>query len=560
MLDEMEDIWSALRAVLPDDTDRARRLFELAAEGAQRGVALDDDGRQEMRDLADELNVSMTAAAGDADRILKSLSPEAAMRLSAQASTHASEAELMILMEHAGLDRFVWTVAAGGGGQENTDALVAEYLHASARWCAYNFIFSTTSAVDDELPMIIGVSADLEMVRRQMSTEVRFAWISRLIAKTIAEIVESDRDRYGGLSQVLTPCAVDELFDYLCGYPFVTNHYTLMAGSVALPDGPRALMREMSIDAGSLSNATFVDLVLGIHGEIAPYVSFDGNPFPVAIRQATLSPEHCLFELVRRSVPEEKDRSDLFEAVVSACLHETLPAVFTELAPPIQASIPNSDDPGEIDFALFSPDGPLIVGEAKAYLVTRRPDSVINSFGNQLNKASDQLRKRIDAIRSGATISASSGAPTSASGMRVIGIGVPMHSYATAIWNRESLQIIGALQKDIAIIPLHQLLLMASLMTDASDWCAYLDARFAMIDAGLQIFDEADLLVGYLGGTFGPVDDIPQRFGAKEKEVRFLPTFSADPQDAILVRPPRSTPLWRVMFWRICEKGTYGQD
>jgi hypothetical protein len=191
-----EQIWIALAAIVPDETRRAQRLNEQAMTGARNGTASTKAETAERLALWNELDSSTRHAAEAADTFLRKLSPTAAITLADRAGALVDATELAILTEHAGLDRFMWVVAAGGGGNVVTEELLSGYLHASARWCALSFITSLLSRVDDEIPISISANPEFEKIRRHMSTEIRFAWISRLISKTTAEVAASDPESF----------------------------------------------------------------------------------------------------------------------------------------------------------------------------------------------------------------------------------------------------------------------------------------------------------------------------------------------------------------------------
>jgi hypothetical protein len=326
----------------------------------------------------------------------------------------------------------------------------------------------------------------------------------------------------------------------------------MLAGVQGVSEALQDLMRAMGVAAGGLSKTTFSDLVLGPHAETRPFVTFENIPLPIAIREAVFSAEHPLFELARRVLPHAGARGELFELVISACLAKVLPSTFKPLTPPINVPI-SSTNAGEIDFALSSPDGLLLIGEAKAYVVNNSPDAGINAFGDQLKTASSQLRRRLDALNAGRVLTDQTGAFGATSECARYGIGVPMHSYASAIWSKAPLSEVDAMHGDIAIIPFHQLLLMASLMADSKELQTYLEIRWAAIDSGLQILDEADLLLGFVGGIFESGAQVSDRCRPQTGRVLMLETASMNPTASILIQQPRSPQLWKTVFLTACQ-------
>jgi hypothetical protein len=239
--------------------------------------------------------------------------------------------------------------------------------------------------------------------------------------------------------------------------------------------------------------------------------------------------------------------------VIAACLKRVVSPDVDLIDPPLAVQIPDSSNPGEVDFAAALGVKALLVGEAKAYFVARRHGTVINSFHDQVGKAAGQLRLRLDALIGGRPLT-SAGQHAGPVGVdrRPLGIAVPLHSYATAVWNGEALNEAGALHDDISVIPIHQLILVAQCMKDADDWARYLNLRNRAIQRGWQIQDEADMLVAYIGGATelqSSLDSPPELNTAV-----ILQSFYISLMPGLSLAAPSDRMLWRSLFARVCQR------
>lgn len=80
----------------------------------------------------------------------------------------------------------------------------------------------------------------------------------------------------------------------------------------------------------------------------------------------------------------------------------------------------------------------------------------------------------------------------------VFGIVVPLHSYAGAVWNYDCLPESGTDDQDLAVIPLHQLLLATRAMEIGSSLGTYIRFRQKLFDFRCDMYDELDIVATFI--------------------------------------------------------------
>lgn len=451
----------------------------------------DDDERDQIRQ---ELESFAASSATAADEALRAISPEAVLdtRNLRRALRANSRTQVLSI---PGANRFIWIAGAAACGSQTGKRELIGYFESVGQWLAGHFCAKYVPAVQADLSPHVSLNDSFEQLRRIFPTTIQFRWVSQLILQQVADEIASDPQSYESIADITRPI-VNEVFADLIARGQDNTKST--RDTVPLTDAAEAFIRSISCPSGSLSNTPFSALAVTTDIEKFPYVSFESGCRPLAIREAQTGLEQAVFELARRRLPTEKARGDLFERVAARCIDQVCPEEFTERQPPLRVPIPGSKDPGEVDVAFTAEDGTLLLGECKAYFVNPRTSSVINAFAGDMRKAAGQLAKRAVAIKDGSTLLWGHGRSLPGRPSRVLSIGIPLHSYATAVWNNAALKEAEAVRQDLGIFPLHQLLIVMQSMRNAGDLAAYIDVRFRLQRSGTNIADECDMLILHL--------------------------------------------------------------
>jgi hypothetical protein len=539
------NVRAAIERVLPDF---APRPLSYAHDAVQYALAHHGGQSLELEARRTALQVECQSCAeqfrATLEDCLQKMNPRVA--LDPELVNKAAGGPQKLMLAETGLNRFMWVIGTGAKGQDSGLPIIRTFTRAAASWVAARHCLSFVMPRDDTLPMNIASNARLEEMRRHLPAEMRFLWISELILESTAEVIAEDESRFGSLCE-LTPTAIQglfELFRSLASNPRVND---LVRGMQEAPAGVQDLARALSAPASSLSGLAAEALVASTEIERFPFVDFVDAVVPLGFREAAFHTEQALFEMVRRRLPNEKARGDLFEAVITRCMRGVAPPPLRPLQPPLAIAQPQANDPGEVDFALYG-DQLLLVGEAKAYFVTRTTDSVINAFGDQMGKAVKQLDRRIRAFKAGSPLITGDGPIPTAQVRRIAGIAVPLHSYATAVWNAESLEEVEAKRPDLLIMPLHQLILAMQTMLDTKDLRKYLLLRWHYIRSNYQLMDEADLLRVHIAAPAEYRDWVLSEEPV-EGYNRVLQPYGTTVEFALGTKRPTNRSAWRQLLF-----------
>ncbi|MGY1745285.1 hypothetical protein [Blastococcus sp. SYSU D00695] len=536
-----------------DTTAQVRCLLEPDAAAVFPGLAHTRKRAAATARLHHDLVAALHDTARRATAVLTRIDPRAALDqdlVSASAQGAAGD-----LLGTYGLHRYIWPIAAAGGGHGESRKALAEYLTAAGRWVALQQVAAMTLPRDDEVAPSIALNPHFEAVRRVASTDVRFAWVSQLLLECTAEAIASAPAAYPALTWLTTP-VVDEYFAHLR----LADHRRGRGGwrQASVPsEGLRRLLSGMSLPAGSLAGRDFPALMLGGTREVFPLVAYERGVFPASSRDATLAVERPFFELVRR-LQGDRARGDLYEEVVARSLRAVAagPLSVPELPLAIGpvAGDRNVSDAGQTDVALVhGPDpGLVVVGEAKSHLVSTHAATVINAFTQEVGRAVDQLDLRLGRLAGGSTLVTGTGSFTPPTGASLHGIAVPLHAYASAVLDGAALDQVRGRRHDIAVIPLHQLVLVAQTVRDAGDLERYLVVRANAIRMGVIVWDEIDLLVNHLQGW----DPLTIETGLDLADRRTRPALtgrSVDPALAVNQDRPTDREEWRALLLDACR-------
>lgn len=439
----------------------------------------------------------------------------------------------------SGANRFSWTLAVGASGEDRSLSSLRSYITSCAQWMAAHELAAVMTDRDADLAMGIRLNPPREETRRMSPVFIHFRWASELICRSFAEEVASNPRKYAGLEAV-TVRAVSDLFFWVEEY--ISTQERVMGGrsTERLPTPSpraRALLEGLAAAAGSLKNQPIHALVSSLDMEFYPFVKFGDSIFPVAYREASYILELALFNLARRRLRHEKDRSDLYEEVVKRALRKVLPPDIELPFGDVFCPVTGTSDRGETDFIMRSSTS-TFVGECKAMTAVLTPDGVINTFKDHVGKAAKQLAARMSVVEGG-NPPIVGGSPWRAPTNKVFGIAVPLHAYGGAVWNHECLPEVEADHPRLAVVPVHQLLLAVRALTSGDDMGAYIEFRRQLLAAHVEICDELDIVASYIGGGY-----VPHNAG------QVLPSFSVDVRGSIVREVPSSPQAWRRQLKR----------
>jgi hypothetical protein len=406
-------------------------------------------------------------------------------------------AEVLPFVRLAGLNRFAWVVGVGASGTGRGGAAVAGFLRSAAAYVAANYCISLVDEGVDGVPHNVRSNPHFEQIRRIFSSEIRFAWISHLIIRCALEEAAQSPEDYSSLGW-LDPIAADHFFDWIRVAVVEGDSTAGQEAWRALPYSALGLASALSSEAGSRANEAFETLIFSTDMERRPLLMLKAGDPPLVLREGVASLEVAFMELLREELKEEKKRSDLYEAVLLRAAKQVAPPGLIVCDPPMEVATAGSPNRGEVDFAFSAPQNMLLIGEAKALFVVKDAGTVINAFADQVGKAVSQLSLRLQRLADGSALSTASGSIRVDSSTSLHGIAAPLHSYASAVWNRDSLSEVAADRADISVIPAHHLVMLLQTVSDIGDLRQYLQFRASLILANTQIWDEADLLVSYL--------------------------------------------------------------
>ncbi|HEX8081015.1 MAG TPA: hypothetical protein VF557_12455 [Jatrophihabitans sp.] len=436
-----------------------------------------------------------------------------------------------------GSNRFLWTLGARATGEDTSLRAVKSFFESAIKWLAGIQAMSLFVSPDPGLASGIAVNPDHERVRRVYSTTVRFSWVTEYLCNAIADCVSL----LGDGTPFPSGASITEVLSYikrmLVGMGHLPNR-----DLEGLSEGARDLLSAASVHQGHLANiSNFADVFLSSEIENHPFIAIGGEPHLLGVREAAVGFEHVLFEIARSTLGE-KQRGDLLEAVVSRCIADLGPAELTRLHPPIAIEISKPHDPGEVDFAFVS--SPLaIIGECKARLVTKESSSVINAFSDQVGKAADQLRSRLFAFAHGSKlVSSQISSVSDIDSSAAIGLGITLHPYATAVWDRDALEEIDAFAADLLVMPIHQLIIWIHAMRSAEEIIDYADVRYRLLSAGAVVHDEIDFLAFFMHPQRGSL--LASFEAIAEGNRLIIRPLSVPTPWALQIKKPESAEAW----------------
>lgn len=130
-------------------------------------------------------------------------------------------------------------------------------------------------------------------------------------------------------------------------------------------------------------------------------------------------------------------------------------------------------------------------------------------------------------------------APTS----NVYGLAVSLHAYGGAVWNHECLPHGDVDHPDLAVIPVHQLLVAARAMESASELGDYIRFRSTLFDLKILLFDELDILAAYIFSDAAKIKGLID--SAPEHGARVIRAYGVEHQVVVSDVMPTTAQGWR---------------
>ncbi len=134
----------------------------------------------------------------------------------------------------------------------------------------------------------------------------------------------------------------------------------------------------------------------------------------------------------------------------------------------------------------------VVIGECKANRLSKNDRSLDANFeGRILDKAASQVALRISHWKAGWRPPEHLNAPAEATGLIVT-----LSSYAGGVWSEPHLHVNDEVV-DVAVLPLHSLILAASVIPDAASFTEYVNWRTRILTIGLVAPDELELALTF---------------------------------------------------------------
>lgn len=427
------------------------------------------------------------------------------------------------LLPEQGWRRETWTVAAGGGGTRKSTRALRAMMQATLD-------FRMAALAQGWLGLDGPVSAqDHDYL---IAGRGRFAWVSRRVAQLILA--------NSGLPEKLHD-DLEALWSYtnqICNGP---QWMTGRCQSVPLSPGARALASELAIEPGSLAGKSYVELLTTRRSETHPYVLIDGIVLPARGDAAMLKLESAVFAFVRRRT-DTRNSGLALEGAVRDVL-AMVPGL--EVQPePVYITV-NAQNHGETDVFATAPRGRAILGEVKAHVTVEGQATTDKSYSEGIGHLAEQLRKRREAYAAGEAVRLLDGTVINRrrSG-EPLTLGATLHEYSGAPWRSPIFTgTTQAAPTDVPVFPVVDLQLIAAVMHDADDLCAYLETRQRVFSQGMAgAGDELDILCWYLrrgaAGCAAELDRAEGKYGIifSPKDIPIPEQVAAEPAGTAQLR------------------------
>lgn len=234
-------------------------------------------------------------------------------------------------------------------------------------------------------------------------------------------------------------------------------------------------------------------LTLALQGEVSdlfPLVRVGGRTLVLQRSAWLVERDRSMLNAVMGMAPSDREGEPL-EEVSRVLLNKWGPSNLTWSTGEIIAP-PNGGDGDETDL-LGIGEQAVVIGECKANRLSKNDRSLDTNFEERiLNKAASQVAVRATHWKEGWRPPGHPGSRADATGLVVT-----LSSYAGGVWSEPHLRVDDEVV-DVAILPLHSLILATSAIPDATSLAEYLNWRTRMFKVGLVSPDELELVLTFV--------------------------------------------------------------
>lgn len=441
-------------------------------------------------------------------------------------------------LKFAGPDTLLWAAAKLGRGQSSNPTAFVKCLVALARWNNQRWLANMSNSTPQAV-LGIDIIRQHELIRRAMPSTNDYRWVSRQIFDSAASVTQED-ERFKNFAFLDQPM-VDEVFTYnlKSAYPVESLERQEMAWHSLSPEAKKLCnLFATKREPGSLTTARLRQVMESTEAENYPFVQLGDAVVPMEPRKALLNLEVALFNAARTMLGDFY--GDWFELVAAHAIHSVLPG--TTLLTSGTAIRVSKKNAGQVDFAVTDKSNTAIISEVKGYATTPRIDAVQNSWSG-VSGVQEQLRLRIDAHKNGSSLVDDK---RKVAVDEVVGLGITQTSYAGALWSSPALHHLGALQSDIAVLPLAQAIPVIAALDGSQGVRKYVHNRQKFMSHNVVVSDEITILLHLATGA---LDKIPSDLEGKPGDSYVLPSFLELPiEKAIGPRPTKFGAPWLIQM------------
>jgi hypothetical protein len=444
-----------------------------------------------------------------------------------------------------GLGRFVWVLLAGSSGTRQDAQDLTRYGDLCDTWIGLYFASDILRSITLPNHEYDGTGA-MEAIRRLAPTQTKFLWISRTIVECGIRALNAREGNKFEEDCLDSIYALVRRYGNDAGLWFgESRNYGVRPAS----DTARQILDAASVRPGAFPGKLFRDVVLGRNAEMTPFLKFDDEYFPADIRSALMALELSFFELVGQ---QGWDKGAVYEDAVRLAIRELAPAgLEVKMGDSnIKPGLPT--DPLQVDLVLVDAvSQTAFIGEVKCYAPGKYPDGT--AFGVPMFDAIGQALTRLKNFGPESALVANEWRVEGDDFVRCYGLVVPNYASGQGPWRAETLRSADP-DFDVAVIPLHQLLLTISLLASGEELAAYMDLRSKLLRAGVSSYDEHEFVRMFLlkkgRSTQEILDQLVDPATARILLVNYvLPASKCINKD----RPTQLAP-WRHYFLRYEER------
>lgn len=402
------------------------------------------------------------------------------------------------------LARGTWLIGVFGKGTDDSQYGALQAFNKYVRWVsAYlaNLHIAAFAETDDTERLAVHPTRQLE-INRLVEPETRMMWITDEISAAIGIWVDRNLPSIShliGSEPVLVATenahkAVNSLkSSFRDNKSFMSEPFS----AILLNGISEDLTRKLTARPTVLNEENVEEALLGETPTITPFVHIDDTTWVLNRSAWLMHRDDALFRFAMKESPSDR-KGQIFEDVTASMLQKWGPRATTWNSSVDLLRPESRKHKDEVDVFGCS-DGIAFIGECKANKLSANNSSVGSSFETVvLNNAVSQLETRMTHWSEGWRPNEAN--PCKAS--EAIGFAITFSSYGGLLWQSE-----GLLKEDVpaqyAVIPLHSLVLVASILDEPQDLKLYLEHRERLITGGAANSDELEYILGFISELKG---------------------------------------------------------